>query len=233
MMESTYFGVFQMKRMGYKHQHIAGGRKMTEVLRNSSISIRDLITEARLRGYHQKDGRELKALEILADLQHFGAATCLIDFTYSAQIALFFACLQNKELNGKVFAVRKQPPTRLKEIRLEDLKEEDIDSFLKDDEGSQLYHWQPRQQNRRILTQRSIFLFGKYEFAADEECIIAGDGKDNILKELQRVAGITEDWLFPDFEGFAQARGQDAPYTALTPSEYKKSWFFGIRERRL
>ena len=186
---------------------------------------KDLITEARLRGYHQKDGRELKALEILADLQHFGAATCLIDFTYSAQIALFFACQQASKLNGKVFAVRKQTPTRLKEIRLKDLKEEDIDSFLKDDEGSQLYHWQPRQQNRRILTQRSIFLFGKYEFAADEECIIAGEGKDNILKELQRVAGITEDWLFPDFEGFAQARGPDALYTALTPSEYKNRGF--------
>ena len=53
---------------------------------------RDLIREARLRGYDQKEGRELKPLEILADLQHFQAATCLIDFTHSAQIALFF-CL--------------------------------------------------------------------------------------------------------------------------------------------
>ena len=42
---------------------------------------RDLIKEARLRGFGEKDGRVLKELEILADLQHFGAATCLIDFT--------------------------------------------------------------------------------------------------------------------------------------------------------
>ena len=31
---------------------------------------------------------ESEPLEILADLQHFKAATCLIDFIYSAQVAL-------------------------------------------------------------------------------------------------------------------------------------------------
>ena len=180
---------------------------------------KDLIREAKLRGYHQKDGRELKALEILADLQHFGAVTCLIDFSHSAQVALFFACQQPKELNGKVFSVRNQPP-RFKEIILEML-EKDIDDFLEDGEESQLYHWQPRQQNHRIIAQQSIFLFGNYEFDPDGECVIAGDSKENILKELQKVSGITEDRLFPDFEGFARLRGGNAPYTELTPSEYK------------
>ena len=180
---------------------------------------KDLIREARLRGYDQKEGRELKALEILADLQHFGAATYLIDFSHSAQVALFFACQQPKELNGKVFSVRNQPP-RFKEIILEML-EKDIDDFLEDGEESQLYHWQPRQQNHRIIAQQSIFLFGNYEFDPDDECVIAGDSKENILKELQKVSGITEDRLFPDFEGFARVRGAEAPYTELTPSEYK------------
>ncbi len=55
-----------------------------------------LVREARLRGYDQKEGRPLSNLEILADLQHFKAATCLIDFTYSAQVALWFACAQVK-----------------------------------------------------------------------------------------------------------------------------------------
>ena len=190
---------------------------------------KDLIREAKLRGYHQKDGRELRPLEILADLQHFGAATCLIDFTYSAQVALFFACQQLKELNGKVFAVRNQPP-RFKEITLEVL-EEDIDDFLKDEEGSQLYHWQPRQQNHRIIAQQSIFLFGNYEFDPGDECIIAGDSKEDILKELRQVSGITEDRLFPDFEGFARVRGEESPYTELTPSEYKTRGFLAYERK--
>ena len=182
---------------------------------------RDLIREARLRGYDQKDGRELKPLEILADLQHFEAATCLIDFTYSAQIALFFACQpESKELlNGKVFAVHKQPP-KFKEIT-PDLLKEDIDEFLTDDKEAHLYYWQPRYQNHRIIAQQSIFLFGNYKFKPDDECIIAGDRKEGILKELQNVSGITEDRLFPDFEGFARVRGVTAPYTERTPSDYK------------
>ena len=190
---------------------------------------KDLIREAKLRGYHQKDGRELKPLEILADLQHFGAATCLIDFTYSAQVALFFACQQLKELNGKVFAVRNQPP-RFREIALEVL-EEDIDDFLKDEDGSQLYHWQPRQQNHRIIAQQSIFLFGNYEFDPDGECVVAEDSKEDILKELRQVSGITEDRLFPDFEGFARVRGEEAPYTELTPSEYKTRGFLAYERK--
>ena len=194
---------------------------------------KDLIREARLRGYDQKDGRELKELEILADLQHFNAATCLIDFSHSAQVALFFACQPSPEKprdceksqeskkppKGKVFVERNQPP-RFREITPKLLRE-DIDYFLKDGEESQLYHWQPRQQNHRIIAQQSIFLFGSYEFDPDDECVIAGDSKENILKELQKVSGITEDRLFPDFEGFARLRGGNAPYTELTPSEYK------------
>ena len=194
---------------------------------------KDLIREARLRGYDQKDGRELKELEILADLQHFNAATCLIDFSHSAQVALFFACQPSPEKprdcensqeskkppRGNVFVIRNQPP-RFREITPKLLRE-DIDYFLKDGEESQLYHWQPRQQNHRIIAQQSIFLFGSYEFDPEGECVIAGDSKENILKELQKVSGITEDRLFPDFEGFARLRGGDAPYTELTPSEYK------------
>ena len=206
---------------------------------------KDLIREARLRGYDQKDGRELKALEILADLQHFRAATCLIDFTYNAQVALFFACQPSPKQphdcqkseeskgppNGKVFVVRKQPPrSRFREITPE-LLEKDIDHFLKDGEESQLYHWQPRQQNHRIIAQQSIFLFGNYEFDSDSECVIAAASKEKILKELEKVSGITEDRLFPDFEGFARVRGEDAPYTELTPSGYKTRGFLAYERK--
>ena len=128
---------------------------------------RDLIMEARLRGYDGKDGRVLKELEILADLQHFGAATCLIDFSHNAQVALRFACEADHKNpqatpDGKVFAVRNSPP-RFKEITPA-LLEEDIDYFLKDGEEAQLYHWRPRQQNHRIIAQQSILIFLKTFF---------------------------------------------------------------------
>ena len=205
---------------------------------------KDLIREARLRGYDQKNGRELKPLEILAELQHYGAATCLIDFTYNAQAALRFACKEDSKkpqdsnetqdqknqqnlknlLNGKVFAVRKNPPSRFREIVPELLKE-DIDFFLQDNEESQLYCWQPRQQNNRIIAQQSIFLFGRYEFAEDNACIIDGNSKKDIMNMLQQVSGITEDSLFPDFEGFAHMRREEEPYTELTATQYRDRGF--------
>ncbi|MDE0482356.1 MAG: FRG domain-containing protein [Candidatus Poribacteria bacterium] len=111
-------------------------------------------------------------MEILAELQHLGAATCLIDFSHSAQIALWFACLIDSDTsqdttqpNGKVFAIHNQPP-RFKEISPK-LLNQDIDFFLKDSNESQLYQWQPRHQNNRIIMQQSIFLFGNFEFDAD------------------------------------------------------------------
>ena len=88
----------------------------------------ELIDKARLLGHDQLDGERLSDLPLLAELQHFRAATCLIDFTRNALIALWFACEQistkeseNKveETDGKVYAVRIDDPSRFKTITSE------------------------------------------------------------------------------------------------------------------
>ena len=192
-----------------------------------------LIREAQLRGYDQKDGRSLGDLEILAGLQHFKAATCLIDFTYSAQVALWFACAQDSKTsdltNGKVFAVHKDAD-RFIEIEPDSLKEP-IPYFL-DSNEPQLYHWQPRQQNNRILAQQSIFFFGHYEFEEDAACIIEKCKMEDIRTELERVSGITEIRLFPDFEGFASLRDDQTPYMPLSAAEYTKRADQAVRRNK-
>ena len=192
-----------------------------------------LIREARLRGYDQKDGRTLSDLEILANLQHFKAATCLIDFTYSAQVALWFACGQDSKTpdatNGKVFAVR-MDVDRFIEIEPDSLTEP-LPYFLDSDEP-QLYHWQPRQQNNRILAQQSIFFFGHYEFEEYAACVIQKGKKDAIRTELERISGITEIRLFPDFEGFASLRDDRVPYTPLSADEYTKRADQAVRRNK-
>lgn len=188
-----------------------------------------LIEEAALRGYDEdkRNGRELKHLEILAELQHFGAATCLIDFTYNALVALWFACQPDsktqdseRQPNGKVFAVFNKPP-RFTKIESASLSWT-IDRFLQDSDNPQLYHWQPRQQNNRIIAQQSIFLLGDYEFDADGECIIAKKSKESILDELEQASGITEAMLFPDFDGFAWLRREGIQYKQLLDYEYRE-----------
>ena len=74
---------------------------------------RDLIRDARFRGHGWKNGRKLEDLEVLAEFQHYGAATFLMDFTYNALVALWFACKESSadgSKYGKVVAVTPNDP---------------------------------------------------------------------------------------------------------------------------
>ena len=181
----------------------------------------DLVNDAILRGYDEKDGQNLEELEILAELQHFGAATGLIDFTRNAQIALWFACAtdsrtsqdsENSLEDGKVVAVRNVD--RFKMINSNLLQRKITDFFQNNDPEArqeQLYQWEPAQRNNRIIAQQSVFLFGDSKITPDRVCIIDGESKREILESLRRVAGITEAALFPDFDGFAHLRHHSIP----------------------
>ncbi|MDA8010600.1 MAG: FRG domain-containing protein, partial [Alphaproteobacteria bacterium] len=59
-----------------------------------------LLEKASNRGLRLHEGRMLSHLELLAQLQHFGAATCLIDFTYNPLAALWFACREQSKKDG-------------------------------------------------------------------------------------------------------------------------------------
>ena len=186
---------------------------------------KNLISEARFRGHDRKNGRKLEDLEVLAEFQHYGAATFLIDFTYNTSVALWFACKEGSNghsKHGKVVAVNPNDPkfiqgTQEFKIITLDLLEKKIDDFSLD--NRKLYQWQPRQQqNERIIAQQSIFLFGvlEIEINPNEECIIDRNSKKNIRESLKRIYGITDDMLFPDFDGFARQYGQNVEYIQPT-----------------
>ena len=192
---------------------------------------KDLIAEARLRGHGEKDGRKLGDLEILAEFQHYGAATCLIDFTYNAQVALYFACQKDIKWernsedagevpDGKVYVVLNDPD-KFQKIA-PDLLEKKVDELF---QGDQLYHWEPGYHNNRVIAQQSVFLFGASEFDEDAACAIKENSKQDILVELERVSGITRAMLFPDFDGFARLYSEDVLYTELSASDYEKYAF--------
>ena len=186
---------------------------------------KELIKDARLQRHDHRNGRELSDLEVLAELQHFRAATCLIDFTYSAPVALWFACQPTSEddPNGKVSAVRNDP-IRITEVTPNLLtKDTELDHFFKADENGKypLYRWQPSQLNNRIVSQHSVFLFGHDKIIKpDVKCIIAADSKQEILEFLRSFSHISDMTLFPDFDGFVRRRSHDIPYPQLNASEY-------------
>ena len=167
----------------------------------------ELIEKARGLGHDQKNGKQLSDLELLAELQHFGAATCLIDFSRNAFVALWFACQKSSdgEANGKVFAVNRDDTVRLRTVTSKLIKK-DIDHFLTPDENDKylLYQWQPKLQNNRIIAQQSIFLLSGAQIEEDAKCVIDKDSKQDILRSLEQISGITEGSIYPDFDGFAR-----------------------------
>lgn len=94
-----------------------------------------LIEKARLLGHDDVNGRPMSDLELLAKLQHFRAATCLIDFTRDALIALWFACWsedpKNDRKDGKVVAVLAGNTGTLKTVDSDTVQSESIDYFFK------------------------------------------------------------------------------------------------------
>lgn len=186
---------------------------------------RELLERARLLGHAHRDGQQRSDLELLAELQHFGAATCLIDFTRNAFIALWFACQQSASgdaANGKVFAVRVDEPVHFKTVTHELLASEDIDTFFaEDDEGRYpLYQWQPKHQNNRIIAQQSVFIFGGAQIDVAAECVIFKSSKRELLVSLEKLSGISEGALFPDFDGFARLNAQNRVSIQSDPAAY-------------
>ena len=185
----------------------------------------DLIENARLIGHDMKNGRVLSDLELLAELQHFGAATCLIDFTRNSLIALWFACQEHShsKANGKVSAVldvfRKVNTVLIKK---------DIDYFYTS-EGSGIYKWDTMPQNNRIIAQQSVFIFGRGRIDP-EECVIDKESKSAILKSLKQLVGIAGSSMFPDFDGFARMYGQDNPYKDPDIQTYMQHGEKGLRD---
>ena len=83
----------------------------------------NLIKKCRLKNYDKREQKQLYDLELLADLQHHGAATCLIDFTRNALVALWFACQKSDDADGKVFVVNIADQRTFLEITHKDIKE--------------------------------------------------------------------------------------------------------------
>ena len=172
-----------------------------------------MVEQARQRGYTRDKVGELKDLQIMANLQHAGAATCLIDFTKSPLVALWFACRPSKdkdgkEADGKIIAVAGKPP------KYKIIGSKNLDHPLKKLLGrNHLWRWRPANLNSRIVAQHSEFIFGERAISPDEyvAAVIPADNKVAILRELVKH-NISSEHLFPDFEGFARFNAHNRPY---------------------
>ena len=196
----------------------------------------ELLNDASLRGLRERESKTLSDLEMLAELQHYGAATCLIDFSENAMIALWFACYECPGCDGKVVAVETGDTTGFSTISYEDI-DKPIESFI--DQGK-WWKWKPSGMNHRIVSQQSTFLFGKGRMEAWEvdyneikykEIKIDAEKKENIRETLKKSFGVGEQSLFNDLDGFARYNSHSRPYSLTTEKLYSLGRSFHQQEK--
>ena len=162
-----------------------------------------LIDPARTNGFGIEKGRVLSDLEILAKLQHFGAATGLLDFTRNRIIALWFAC-QNDDYDGKVFIINTTAPKDFVNITYEKTKEKIKKILL----PRSPFVWEPialGEPMARIIRQHSLFIIETSHPITPEAVSsvkIAKEDKKKILQEIKENFDIDRDSIFKDFYGF-------------------------------
>ena len=186
---------------------IGGNSKKAGEIPNDSLVDyhNDLLVDARQKGFGIRDGRELNDLEMLTDLQHLGAATCLLDFTESPLVALYIACIDIPKKNGKLFILRNANLNTVSEN----------DPIEKTIESGDLLQWRPPmhgEAERRIIRQSGVFIIN---LKPDEKNLLPIDvlsgEKEKILEELNAKYQISADTLFIDLAGFAMNQSSKKP----------------------
>ena len=176
------------------------------------------LARARLEGHDIENHRNLPDLELLAKLQHGTAATCLIDFTSSPLVALWFACQTPKGKQGRVIAFDSGDTDLCREVQAKNLSES-IDTWLPANApDKRLWVLPPKKTNNRIVAQQSVFVFGQMVIAQEqladkENCLV--EDKNAVLNDLAKQ-GITAESLFCDFAGFAMQNSRNEKYHSWT-----------------
>ena len=189
-----------------------------------------LIEPARLEGYAHRQDKELNDLELLAALQHQGAATCLIDFTANFHVALWFACQDDTEV-GRVFVVNRGDIHTFEEVtpeRATDSIEKlfqrhtPLEQPISLDEQAKVNYWKPPPIENRILVQHSCFIFSAQPIKEKtyKTLDIPKEEKKELRMMLQKFYGVERQTMFRDFAGFAGSHGHDQPLSYKTSEQW-------------
>jgi hypothetical protein len=195
------------------------------LLSGSAPSDRDLIwyeegllERATHRGFRVTNGVTLSDFDLLARLQHHGAATRLVDATRSAIIALYFACSSLPNVNGALLGFHAnylggyegKPNSKSYSQTVKTLE--------------QHLHpqtWEPPVVSGRIGAQHSQFLYsaisksdlGSLHISKEKDAFLAigikAALKPKFLRVLSEAFDIRVETMFPDIDGFGTSNRFD------------------------
>ena len=186
----------------------------------------ELIEPARTAGFDIEEGRTISDLQLLAKLQHYGAATGLIDFTWNPLVALWFACAigEKRDSDGTVFYFNLNDSQRFKRVphgnEMQSVKE------IFPQQGVELpLYWEPMvrsEASARVIGQRSVFVIGRplIPDGIVEGIKIKSCDKKSMRKELSDIFDISERSLFRDIHGYSTVNRADSPIRRMGDPRY-------------
>lgn len=174
----------------------------------------------------------LSDLEILAELQHKGAASCLVDFSQNILISLWFATQKDPEDFGYLFLYDINADVFMHNniaYISRDNCEEKIETLLLktkktasyvEKHKTQFWSWRPTSLNSRIARQDSIFIFGMEPFIVKDHKIrvipIIPSWKSDIQSALKTFFGLTAETIYPDSDGLASSHSKSNSISPTT-----------------
>jgi len=179
----------------------------------------NLLKQATHKGYRYQNGRELGDFELLARLQHHGAATRLVDFTRNSLIALWFASIENFNDNGLLIGLNTHFLGGY-ESEIQDFKYSFDRKII--DETNHAFTFEPPVVTPRVAAQHSQFIYsslsknitGSLKLHPDDTnynkkpnlyISIKKELKKEINETLEKSFDLRYQTLFPDIDGFGDA----------------------------
>ena len=172
----------------------------------------DLILRMKVIG-----GDQTSDLQQLSTLQHHGAATGLLDFTESPLAALWFACKDEPDEDGKIFVL----DIGDRQVAVNGRKQNWDNLF----NSERIVYYEPdRSLSPRIVAQQSLFVICNPPRVLDLHLrfvVVPSVIKGAVLEYLKWV-GVSEESLFRDVPGLAAANTRHKPIRlTLTPEDHK------------
>ena len=157
--------------------------------RREEIKIEGLdieIAEAELLKSAKEFAGRIDEEDLLAQLQHYGSVTNLIDFTTDYLIALFFACDSEPEADGRVILMNQSSYPLLR----------------------------PRTPENRVIAQKSVFVRPPQGFIEPDKTVcVLHKLKEPVLEYLSKNHGLNARTIYNDLHGFIRYhRGHESAY---------------------
>lgn len=198
-----------------------------------------LLRDAKMKGFHKRESSTLSNMELIADLQHFGCATMLIDFTRNPLVSLYFAVSSFPKEDFVIFMMDISDKSKFSNVAFDMIDANDTKAIeiILDKNNDMIYHWEPSSLNKRIPAQHSIFICGTPILPRElfTTIVIKQEGKMRILRDLQELYHISDMTIYDDLAGFAFANSQTKKIFNLSfdESDSQASSFLSAQKEEL